>query len=88
MIKYDLDSTASYTGGVAGLAPDDPPAGKALKDNDAAVAAYDKHADQAAGQIFERGSRKPCRGPRIDQTFTDLLRGRDSQGAREPGSAT
>ena len=36
MIKYDYDATASYTGGVAGLAATSPRAtGKALKDNKA-----------------------------------------------------
>ncbi len=44
MIKYDYDATASYTGGVAGLAATSPSAtGKDLKDNKAAVTAYESY---------------------------------------------
>ena len=40
MIKYDYDATASYDGGVAGLAATSPGVtGKELKDNKGAVAA-------------------------------------------------
>jgi subtilisin family serine protease len=43
MIKYDFDASASYTGGVAGLAPTSPRVtGKTLRANSAAVAAYDR----------------------------------------------
>ena len=46
MIKYDFDATASYKGGVAGLAATSPRVtGKTLKDNAAAVSAYEQHAD-------------------------------------------
>jgi len=52
MIKYDLDPTASYTGGVAGLAPTSPSVtGKKLKDNTAAVKAYDAYASKKVDQI-------------------------------------
>jgi hypothetical protein len=43
MIKYDFDATASYSGGVAGLAATSPRAtGKSLKANAGAVAAYNR----------------------------------------------
>ncbi len=45
MIKYDYDPTASYSGGVAGLAPTSTAAtGKTLSENSAAVEAYDRYA--------------------------------------------
>jgi hypothetical protein len=44
MVKYDFDATASYTGGVAGLAPTSPSVtGVALADNQSAVNAYDSY---------------------------------------------
>src|SRR3954470_20431960 len=44
MIKYDFDATASYTGGVAGLAATSPRStGKSLKANGGAVAAYESY---------------------------------------------
>jgi hypothetical protein len=55
MIKYDLDGAASYTGGVAGLAPTSPVVtGKPLADNKAAVAAYTQHADGVAVGISDK----------------------------------
>ena len=52
MIKYDYDATASYAGGVAGLAATSPAAtGKKLKDNKGAVDAYENHAKQVSGKI-------------------------------------
>jgi hypothetical protein len=79
MIKYDLDSTASYTGGIAGLAPTSPAVtGKALKDNDAAVAAYDRHADQVAGQISS-AVQQAVPDAKIDQTFTTVYGGVTAQ---------
>jgi hypothetical protein len=52
MIKYDIDGAASYSGGVPGLPPTSPAVtGKPLDDNQAAVANYVRHADQAAGAI-------------------------------------
>ncbi len=45
MIKYDFDATASYSGGVAGLAPTSPAVtGIPLDANTGAVAAYDNYA--------------------------------------------
>ena len=50
MVKLDLDSVASYAGGVPGLAPTSPVAtGKSLKRNATAVAAYTRHADRVLG---------------------------------------
>ena len=44
MIKYDYDATASYAGGVAGLAATSPSVtGKELKDNKGAVQAYESY---------------------------------------------
>ena len=50
MVKLDLDSVASYAGGVEGLAPTSPVVtGKSLESNAKAVKAYTKHADQVLG---------------------------------------
>jgi subtilisin family serine protease len=44
MVKYDFDATASYQGGVNGLAATSPgKTGKKLKDNKPAVAAYEQY---------------------------------------------
>ncbi len=52
MIKYDYDATASYTGGVPGLAATSPAVThKALKDNAAAVNAYDAYTAKRAAKI-------------------------------------
>ncbi|MGZ4440028.1 MAG: S8 family serine peptidase, partial [Gaiellaceae bacterium] len=52
MIKYDYDSTASYTGGVDGLAPTSPRVThKKLRDNRAAVQAYEAHTSDVSRQI-------------------------------------
>jgi hypothetical protein len=52
MIKYDYDATASYTGGVDGLAATSPSVtGKELKDNKAAVKAYEAHTAQVSDKI-------------------------------------
>ncbi|HJQ73417.1 MAG TPA: S8 family serine peptidase [Gaiellaceae bacterium] len=46
MIKYDLDATASYAGGIQGLSATSPRVtGKSLKQNHAAVAAYTAYAN-------------------------------------------
>ena len=50
MVKLDLDSVASYAGGVEGLAPTSPVVtGKPLEQQRNAVKAYTKHADQVLG---------------------------------------
>ena len=52
MVKYDYDATASYTGGVSGLAPTSPAVtGLALADNQSAVAAYDNYTSGVTQQI-------------------------------------
>ena len=52
MIKYDYDATASYTGGVDGLAPTSPAVtGKPLDQGSAAISAYDNYADARANSI-------------------------------------
>ena len=52
MVKYDFDATASYPGGVAGLAATSPrKTGKSLKDNKAAVAAYEQYTTGLADKI-------------------------------------
>jgi hypothetical protein len=52
MIKYDYDATASYTGGVAGLAPTSPAVtGTPIDQGSAAITAYDSYADAKANTI-------------------------------------
>src|SRR5947209_312790 len=52
LIKYDYDATASYAGGVAGLAPTSPSVtGKKLKDNKAPVQAYEQYAKGVSDKI-------------------------------------
>ena len=52
MIKYDYDATASYGGGVAGLEATSPSVtGKKLKNNKAAVDAYEQHAKQVSTEV-------------------------------------
>ena len=51
MIKYDYDATASYAGGVDGLAATSPRVtGKSLKANAAAVQAYDAYTAEPVGR--------------------------------------
>jgi hypothetical protein len=51
VIKYDYDATASYAGGAAGLAPTNPSVtGKKLKNNKAAVDAYEAYAKQVSAK--------------------------------------
>ena len=52
ILKYDFDSTASYTGGVSGLEATSPAAtGKSLKKNEAAVEAYEDYTGAVAADI-------------------------------------
>jgi hypothetical protein len=75
LVKYDLDATASYAGGVAGLAATSPAVtGKSLEDNAAAVKAYDKHAAQVADGISNAVQAAVPRA-KIDQTFTTAYGG-------------
>jgi subtilisin family serine protease len=55
MVKLDYDSTATYDGGIRGLAPTSPSeTGKELKQNDAAVAEYEAYAERVKDTIVER----------------------------------
>jgi hypothetical protein len=75
MIKYDVDPTASYVGGVAGLAPTSPVVtGKKLKDNQAAVAAYESYANGAADKITGNVKRA-VPAVNVEQTFTTAYGG-------------
>ena len=52
MIKYDFDATASYAGGVPGLAATSPAVTrKKLKDNKVAVSAYERHTTNLTNKI-------------------------------------
>jgi subtilisin family serine protease len=52
LIKYDYDPTASYAGGVSGLAPTSPAAtGESLKENRSAVNAYEQHTAAVSSKI-------------------------------------
>ena len=54
MIKYDYDATASYTGGVGGLAATSPSVtGRPLDQSSAAVNAYDNYAENRAATISQ-----------------------------------
>ena len=79
VIKYDLDGTASYAGGVAGLAATSPlVTGLALNDNKTAVAAYDKHANKVADQISD-AVQSAVPSTKIGQTFTTAYGGVSAQ---------
>jgi subtilisin family serine protease len=79
MIKYDLDATASYAGGVAGLAPTSPAVtGKKLKDNKGAVDAYDSYASDAAAKITSNVQRA-VPAAKIEATYTTAYGGVSAQ---------
>jgi subtilisin family serine protease len=79
MIKYDFDATASYGGGVAGLAPTSPAVtGKPLADNGAAVAAYDQHIEAVAGSISGAVTQAVPEA-KIGRTFTTVYGGVEAQ---------
>jgi hypothetical protein len=68
MIKYDYDATASYKGGVDGLAATSPAVtGKSLDENAGAVAAYNNY---AAGKAQEITSAVEQTVPQADVTKT------------------
>ena len=75
MIKYDFDATASYKGGVAGLAATSPAVtGKTLKAN----AAPSRPTRSTPTQVSTRSpppSRRPCPRARSAQTFTTVYGG-------------
>ena len=75
MIKYDFDATASYAGGVPGLAATSPRVtGKKLKDNPSAVAAYEKYAGNKLKTIDSAAS-SAVSGLKIRQQFTTAYGG-------------
>src|SRR5205814_10582428 len=75
MIKYDYDPTASYAGGIAGLAATSPKAtDQPLKDNRAAVAAYDSHAAQVSDDIT-RAIQAAVPGAKIGDAYTTVYAG-------------
>jgi subtilisin family serine protease len=79
MIKYDFDATASYSGGVAGLAATSPRAtGKSLKANAGAVAAYDRYTSGRADAI-SGAVKQAVPAANIRQTFQTVYGGVEAQ---------
>jgi predicted RNA-binding Zn ribbon-like protein len=75
IIKYDLEPTASYTGGVSGLAPTSPrTTGKALKDNPGAVKAYEDYAKNKADKISQ-SVKSAVSDAQIGQVYTTAYGG-------------
>jgi hypothetical protein len=75
LVKYDVDSTASYAGGVKGLAATSPRAtGKSWKDNAAAVSAYRSYATGKVQQITN-SALSSVSGFQWKQNFTDAYGG-------------
>ncbi len=74
-VKYDFDATASYHGGVSGLAPTSPSTtGKALHENQAAVNAYEAHATSVADKISDAIT-AAVPDARVRKTFTTVYGG-------------
>jgi subtilisin family serine protease len=79
MIKYDFDATASYAGGVAGLAATSPRAtGKSLKANAGAVAAYESYTSRRADAI-SAAVKQAVPAADIRQTFQTAYGGVEAQ---------
>ena len=79
MIKYDYDATASYTGGVSGLAATSPRVtGKKLRDNQAAVTAYD-HYTAGLAQHISGAIQSQVPNVTIRQTFNTAYGGVEAQ---------
>src|SRR4249920_3688346 len=69
LLKYDYDATASYAGGVAGLAATSPAVtGKNLKENGSAVRAYEQHTSQVSSEISS-AVEKAVPGAEIRKSF-------------------
>ena len=84
MIKYDFDATASYTGGIAGLAATSPRVtGKSLKANAARGRAPTRATPTASRARSPRPSRRPCRAPRSATAFQTVYGGVAAHGAGE-----
>ena len=79
MLKYDYDATASYAGNVAGLAATSPSVtGKKLKDNKAAVNAYEQYAADLSNRI-SAAVKAAVPNARIGQSFTTVYGGVKAQ---------
>jgi subtilisin family serine protease len=79
MIKYDYDSTASYAGGVDGLAATSPRVtGKKLKDNRAAVNAYEAHTAALSDKITA-DIEQAVPGATIRESFQTVYGGVEAQ---------
>jgi hypothetical protein len=75
MIKYDYDSTASYDGGVAGLAATSPNVtGKALEANKGAVDAYENYTSAMSDKI-DKAVESAVPGAVVKQTFQTVYGG-------------
>jgi hypothetical protein len=75
MIKYDFDATASYTGGVDGLAPTSPrETGRKLRDNRGAVSAYEAYAKQKT-QSISAAIQNAVPGASVKQSFQTVYGG-------------
>src|SRR5689334_4590211 len=75
MIKYDFDPTASYAGGVSGLAATSPRVtGKSLAANASAVAAYNRFASTQLQTIDSR-VQQAVPGVTVGQRFTTVYGG-------------
>jgi Subtilase family/PA domain/Fibronectin type-III domain len=79
MIKYDFDATASYQGGLPGLAATSPlKTGKPLSQNQGAVSAYEQYTRNKASEI-SAAVRRVDPSARIDQTFQTVYGGVSAQ---------
>ena len=75
IVKYDYDSTATYTGGVAGLEATSPKTtGKGLQHNKQAVSAYEGYLEQREDQINADVSAK-VDGASVRDSFTTVYGG-------------
>src|SRR5438045_1636914 len=75
LIKYDYDATASYGGGVAGLAPTSPSVtGKKLKDNKTPVNAYEQYAKGVSDKISNQ-IKAALPGANISTAYTTVYGG-------------
>lgn len=75
MIKYDYDATASYSGGIAGLAATSPRVtGRELKDNAGAVRAYEAYTAGLSRQITA-GAQAAATGLKVQEAYSTAYGG-------------
>ena len=75
VVKYDVDASASYTGGINGLAATSPRVtGKSLKANAAAVKAYDAYTASYTGKVTA-AAKKAVSGLKVNETYTTAYGG-------------